>query len=267
MLRRPAVANQFYPGSPAELEKMIASLLPEPTINKKPALAVMSPHAGYVYSGDLAAQTLGYVQIPETVIILGPNHHGRGALVAVSLCSWDMPNGIVPIDTSTAEQLISASVHIVADESAHLNEHSLEVQVPFLQALQPKLSLVPICVSHISYQVCTEVAQALSTLIGNSEKSLLILASTDMSHFESRSSASRKDNIALQRITSFDPEGLYRVVLKEQISMCGFIPVTIALLAAQNLGGRRAEIIGYSDSGVISGDTDRVVGYAGVVIS
>jgi len=267
MLRQPAVANQFYPGSPAELEKTVAALLADTGIDKKPALAVMSPHAGYIYSGDLAAQTLGYVQIPKTVIILGPNHHGRGAPVAVSLCSWDMPNGIVHVDTETAEQLISASFHIVTDESAHLNEHSLEVQIPFLQALQPELSLVPICVSHISYQVCAAVAQALSTIIENSEKSLLILASTDMSHFESRSSASRKDNIALQRITSFDPEGLYRVVLEEQISMCGFIPVTIALLAAQKLGGRRAEIIGYSDSGAISGDTERVVGYAGVVIS
>ena len=267
MLRQPAVANRFYPGSPKELEKMVATLLPDTTVVKKPALAVVSPHAGYLYSGELAAQTLGQVIIPETVIILGPNHQGRGALVALSLASWNMPNGIVPSDRKTAEQLLAASPHITADEDAHLYEHSLEVQVPFLQALQPKLSLVPITVSHISYQICTEVAQALGSVIKKSDKSPLILASTDMTHFESRTSASRKDNLALQKITSFDPAGLYRIVQDEQISMCGFIPVTIALLAAQMLGGTKADIIGYTDSGAVSGDTEQVVGYAGLVIS
>ncbi len=267
MLRQPAVANRFYPGSPAELEKTVSGLLPGTGTKKKKAIAVMSPHAGYIYSGKLAGQTLGSVQIPKTVIILGPNHQGLGAPVALSLSSWQMPNGVVPADNITAELLLAACSHISVDESAHRHEHSLEVQVPFLQSLQPQLHLVPISVSHLSFQVCTEVARALSSAIEQADHSPLILASTDMSHFESRASASRKDNLALQQIIALDAAGLYRTVHDERISMCGVIPVTIALLAAQMLGAAEVELVGYTDSGAVSGDTGQVVGYAGLVIS
>lgn len=267
MLRQPAVAHQFYPGTVAELQQMVATLLPGTTAEKQDALAVVSPHAGYIYSGKLAGQTLGSVKIPQTVIILGPNHTGRGAPVALSRSSWNMPGGIVHTNSTISERLLTACSQITIDETAHTLEHSLEVQVPFLQALQPELELAAIAVSRISYQVCVEVADALSLVIRESQDSPLILASTDMSHFESRASAARKDNLALEKIISFDPAGLYRIVLEKKISMCGFIPVTIALLAAKKLGATRAEMIGYTDSGAVTGDTDQVVGYAGLVIS
>lgn len=266
MLRQPAVANRFYPGSPDELRRLVAGLLPGDATEKKPAIAAIAPHAGYVYSGKLAGATIGSVVVPETVVILGPNHHGRGSAVAVSTSSWQMPGGTVPCDIELAEALLAASPQLTANEEAHRHEHSLEVQVPFLQALQPRLSLVPIAVSQIGYDICLEVAAALVTAIQAHDGQTLILASTDMSHYESRRVASVKDHRALDRILALDPEGLYRTIINERISMCGFIPVTITLLAAKMLGAAQADLIGYTDSGEVSGDTDQVVGYAGLVI-
>lgn len=267
MLRQPAVADRFYPGSARALKQTVSELLAGADINKRQALAVVSPHAGYIYSGELAGRTIGSTIIPETVIILGPNHHGHGASVAVSMSSWNMPQGVVSIDTDIAEALMAASIHITADEKAHSHEHSLEVQIPFLQETQPDLQLVPIVVSHISYSLCEDVAQAIATTIKKSDKDILILASTDMTHFESRMLATEKDKLALQKITALDPEGLYRTVINKGISMCGFIPVTIALKAAKLLGATKAHLVGYTDSGNVSGDTDQVVGYAGLIIS
>ena len=267
MLRQPAVANRFYPGSPRQLDQTLSSLLPPKSASLPEAIGVVSPHAGYIYSGELAGQTLGSVKIPERVVILGPNHHGRGKPVALSTASWDMPAGVVQADREAAETLVNLSDHVDADETAHQFEHSLEVQVPFLQALQSQLKLVPIAVSHVSYQVCVEVAQSIAKVLSDADGESLIVASTDMSHYESRQVASEKDDLALQRVLSLDPEGLYHTVLREQISMCGFIPVTILLLAAKQMGATRAELTGYTDSGAVSGDIDQVVGYAGVVIS
>lgn len=267
MLRQPAVANRFYPGSPRQLEQTLSTLLPPKTSNLHKAIGVVSPHAGYIYSGELAGRTLGSVEIPERVVILGPNHHGRGKPVAVSTTSWDMPAGVVQADREASETLAALSDHVEADEAAHQFEHSLEVQVPFLHALQSRLKLVPIAVSHVSYQVCVEVAQSIATVLTDAVGESLIVASTDMSHYESRQIASEKDDLALQRVLSLDPEGLYNTVLREQISMCGFIPVTIMLLAAKQMGATRAELTGYTDSGAVSGDTDQVVGYAGVIVS
>jgi MEMO1 family protein len=267
MIRQPAVANRFYPGSPAELQRLVAKLLPAETADQKQAIAAIAPHAGYVYSGHLAAKTIGSLQVPETTVILGPNHHGRGAAVAVSTTSWQMPGGLVPCDTTLAEALLAASPLLTADEAAHLHEHSLEVQVPFLQAMQPRLSLVAIAVGQVDYDSCQEVASALATVIAPRGRRVLLLASTDMSHYESRRTASIKDHRALDRVLALDAHGLYRTVVNERITMCGFIPVTITLLAAKQLGATRAELIGYTDSGEASGDTDQVVGYAGVVIS
>lgn len=266
MLRQPAVANRFYPGANRELQHLVSDLLPEATHDRKPAIGAIAPHAGYIYSGKLAATTIGSVIVPETVVILGPNHHGRGAPVAVSTISWQMPSGTVPCDTVLANALLAGSPTLQADEEAHRYEHSLEVQVPFLQALQPNLSLVGLALSQISYHTCCDVASALATAIRTHTHRVLLLASTDMSHYESRHSASVKDQRALDRVLAFDPEGLYRTVMKERISMCGVIPVTIVLEAARQLGAKTVELIGYTDSGAVSGDIDQVVGYAGLII-
>lgn len=267
MMRQPAVANRFYPGNPGELERTVRSLLPTDTSQRKKALGIVSPHAGYIYSGAMAGKTIGSVQVPPIVIILGPNHHGRGARAALSTSSWKMPGGIVPCATDIADKLLAQSPLLSADESAHSAEHSLEVQVPFLQVLQPDLHIVPIVVSGLQYDECMEIARVLSTVIGASDQDVMMLASTDMSHYESREIATEKDTLALDRVLALDPEGLYRTVLTRKISMCGFIPVAITLQAAMNLGAETAELVGYTDSGAVSGDTDQVVGYAGIVIS
>ena len=267
-MRQPAVADRFYPGSPKQLSKTISELLPDTEASKKShALAVVSPHAGYVYSGGIAAETLSSVEIPETVIIIGPNHHGQGAPLSLSTETWDMPLGKVPVDKDFTELLLNFSAHIKIDETAHRSEHSLEVQVPFLQMLQKNLRIVPLVISQIPYALCEDVAKSLAKAIKASNKDLLIVASSDMSHYESREIAEHKDGSALKCIEHMDPYELYRTVFDNHISMCGVIPVVIAMLTAIACGAKQSHLIGYTDSGYISGDTKQVVGYAGVVIS
>lgn len=267
-MRNPAVADRFYPGSPKALTRTIAELFPAIERNEKTkALAVVSPHAGYVYSGALAAKTFSAVEIPETVIILGPNHHGQGAPVSLSTETWDMPLGKVPVDMEIANHLQAICQHIKIDETAHRFEHSLEVQVPFLQMLQKNLQIVPLVISQIPYPLCEEVAAALAETIKASHKEILIVASSDMSHYEPRRITEQKDRSALKCIEQLDPYSLYRTVYDHRISMCGVIPVVIAILAAKACGAVQASLVGYTDSGYTSGDTDQVVGYAGVMIS
>ena len=269
MLRSPAVAGQFYPGTEASLVKTLNSLIPDiQPEERKEALAVISPHAGYIYSGGVAGETIGCVQVPENVIILGPNHTGHGAPVALmGQGAWDMPMGEVPVNSALASEIAKNSQQVEVDDVAHRFEHSLEVQVPFLQYLQKNLTIAPIVVSHVPYQTCVSVGQGIAAAIRNYGKPVLIVASTDMSHYESRRSASAKDSMALERIKDLDPEGLYNTVVGNRISMCGIMPTTVTLVAALALGAKRAKLIRYTDSGERSGDTSHVVGYAGLVIS
>ena len=267
--RPPAVAGRFYPGTNNSLRTSIQDLtgiLPE---RKQRVLAAVSPHAGYVYSGSVAADTLGRIEIPETVILLGPNHTGQGKPIALSTATWDMPMGSVPVDHDLARAILDASDSIEEDELAHQYEHSLEVQLPFLQLAQANLSIVPIAISHISFKVLEETSLAIAEVIKQSGKknSILIVASSDMTHYESRASAEKKDHYVLQKLAEMDPEMLYKSVTENRISMCGIMPVTVALIVSLKLGATKTELIRYTDSGEISGDTDQVVGYAGVLIS
>ncbi len=265
MTRQAVVADQFYPGNPAVLRQTLEALVPA-VQNREEAIAVVSPHAGYVYSGAVAGETFARVRIPETVVILGPNHHGRGEPLALGTSDWSMPLGMVSIQRRLATAILGRSRVIVDDDVAHLPEHSLEVQVPFLQYLQANLEIVPIVVSHVSYAVCQEAAMDLAGAIREFAAPVLIVASTDMTHYESRRSASSKDRLALERILALDPQGLYETVVGNRISMCGIMPTTIALIAAMELGARQAELVRYTDSGEVSGDTNQVVGYAGLII-
>ena len=269
MIREPSVAGRFYPGSSDSLLKNVTDLLtPYSSQEKRKALAVISPHAGYVYSGDLAAEVLSSVVIPETVIILGLNHHGRGKRAAVSDAdSWNMVLADIDIDQTFCELLAQPGAIFERDDIAHQYEHSVEVQIPFLFALQPKLKIVPIVLSHLSYEDCRKAADDLINAIQRYARDVLIVSSTDMSHYESRQSASQKDALALDRIVALDPEGLYNVVHQHRISMCGVVPTTVSLLAAKKLGASSGELIRYTDSGEVSGDTEQVVGYGGLVIS
>jgi len=266
IFRVPAVADRFYPGNPRILRRDVETMIPATAATQK-ACAVVLPHAGYMYSGSVAGETIAKVNVPETVIIIGPNHHGQGAPVALSSISWEMPMGVVPIDTDITSALLKESDAFKVDETAHRYEHSLEVQIPFLQARQKNLSIVPLVVSHISYPLCQEVGAALARVIKESGKETLIVASSDMTHYESRTAADKKDHYVLQKLEGMDPATLYRTVLDYQISMCGIMPVTIALIAAMALGATKTELVRYTDSGAVSGDTSQVVGYAGVIIS
>ncbi|MBU0485010.1 MAG: AmmeMemoRadiSam system protein B [Proteobacteria bacterium] len=269
MRRTPAVANQFYPGDRSSLTSILENLIPSlPEQDKVQALAVVSPHAGYVYSGAVAGETFARVRIPENVIILGPNHHGYGPTLALMADGiWDMPMGEVPINHELADLILKNSDLIQADDLAHRPEHSLEVQVPFLQFFQKNLSIVPLVVSRISYDDCLEVGRAIAAAIQAFHKPVLLVASTDMTHFESRNEATIKDAFALKQIEKLDPQGLYETVLDQRISMCGIMPTTIVLAAAIALGAKKSELVRYTDSGDTSGDTSQVVGYAGFVIS
>jgi len=266
IIRTAAVAGRFYPGNPATLARDIKLMSPIPAKTQK-AHAVVSPHAGYMYSGAVAGETFSRVHVPETVIILGPNHHGQGDPVALSAISWQMPTGLVPIDSTIMEALLNTSPAITIDETAHRFEHSLEVQIPFLQARQKHLSIVPLVVSHITYPLCQEIGAAIAKVVADSGKEILIVASSDMTHYEPRAAADKKDHYALKKITNMDPAILYRSIIGHKISMCGIIPVTIALIASMALGATKADLVRYTDSGEVSGDTDQVVGYAGVIIS
>jgi len=266
MVRHPAVASQFYPGDSNTLRRTLETLIP--SVPKQKALAVVSPHAGYIYSGSVAGRTFAHVDIPKTCIICGPNHRGHGAGAAVMASgTWRMPLGDVPISQEVARSVLANSRVMAEDDAAHQYEHSLEVQVPFLQYLQADLSIVPICLSYLSYEDCKEIGSALAKTVSEFEEKILLVASTDMSHYESREAASRKDKMALDRILDLDPEGLYNTVIGNRISMCGIIPTTVILIAALKLGCQKAELVRYTDSGEESGDTSQVVGYAGLILS
>ena len=268
MTRQAVVSDRFYPGDPSTLKQTLTQLIPAVSDDKKQqAKAVISPHAGYVYSGAVAGETFAHVRVPETVLILGPNHHGSGEPLALGSADWDMPLGRVPVERELAASILRNSKVIVEDDIAHFHEHSLEVQVPFLQFLQKNLKIVPIVVSHVSYDICKLAAHDLAEALREFNEPVLIVASTDMTHYESRRNASAKDHLALEQIQALNPQGLYETVVGNRISMCGIMPTTIVLLAAMELGATQAELIRYTDSGEASGDTDQVVGYAGLVIS
>lgn len=260
------VAGRFYPADNKELLGTIQSYMKAdegtPPVE---AVAAVAPHAGYIYSGQLAAKTLQAVSIAKTVLLLGPNHTGKGQPVSLSAESWSTPLGNVPIEKSLLS-LIEGSTVAAIDEEAHRFEHSLEVQLPFLQVLQPQLSIVPLTIKQLSFNDCELVAKQLAEVITAYKQKVFIVASTDMSHYESRKSAEKKDRLALKAIEAMDPLGLYTTVQDNKISMCGFIPVVITILLSQILGANRASIVGYMDSGAVSGDVQQVVGYAGVII-
>lgn len=267
MIRLPAVAGQFYPGDTKNLSGLVGRFIGHEQAECQNAIAVISPHAGYIYSGMVAGETLGKIRIPSSVVMLGPTHRPMRSVAALSQAKWQTPLADTGVDVEIAQMLLDASPHFAVDESAHRLEHSLEVQLPFLQALQKNLAIVPILLSYVPFAICEELGNALAKCIGARGESVLILASTDMTHYESRANAQMKDRRALDLITQLEPAQLYSYVVNQRISMCGVIPVVVSLIAAKLLGAMKAEVVRYTDSGEVSGDTAQVVGYAGVIIS
>ncbi len=266
MDRKPAVAGQFYPLNGKTLAEEVASLL-EPGAQRKGAIGVVSPHAGYVYSGRVAGMVFSRVQVPEHVIILGPNHRGVGQDVAVMAHgAWDMPMGNVPIDEKLARRVLAASDAAAEDDRAHALEHSLEVQVPFIQAVRPDFRLVPIVLGRLSLSECLALGRGIAAAIAGFGHDVLIVASSDMTHYEPDADARKKDGLVIERMKKLDPEGVYTVVRDNRITMCGVIPVTVMLAAARELGAKEALDVGYMTSGDTSGDYGSVVGYAGMIV-
>lgn len=266
MNRKPAVAGRFYPGQPDELRRAIQNYT-ETTCQKAHALGVVVPHAGYMYSGAIAGKTFTHVVIPRRVIILGPNHHGLGHPAAVyAQGAWETPLGIISIDATLAEAVLAGCPGMAPDKSAHKFEHSLEVQVPFLQVLAPECSIVPICLGRLSLTDLLRFGEDLGRVLAAYPEKVLIVASSDMSHYEPGAVAREKDLRALRCVSDLDPQGLYRTVHDGGISMCGVSPVVVMLTAALKLGAKKATMVHYGNSGDVTGDQSEVVGYAGMTI-
>ena len=266
-VRPPAVAGLFYAANPESLERDVRRFLPAAAAPAK-AFGAIVPHAGYAYSGPVAGAVYARLEIPRSVVILCPNHTGRGAAAALDPSeAWQTPLGDVPLARPLAQRLLELAPAVTEDSEAHRREHSLEVQLPFLKLLRPDVEIVPLCLGQPSLPLCREIGEALAHIAGEESEPPLMLASSDMNHYESRAAGRAKDDLALERIEALDPEGLFETVLARSISMCGFLPVTALLVAARAAGASRSEVVSRRDSGDETGDTSTVVGYAGVVVA
>jgi AmmeMemoRadiSam system protein B len=267
MKRKPFVAGQFYPGDRASLLETIGRMT-DPKAVKTKALAVVAPHAGYEYSGPVAGAVFSSVEIPPTVVILGPGHREIGSLFAVQKRgSWLTPLGEAAIEEDLASLILEKCPFATDDERAHLWEHSLEVELPFIQYFEKQASIVPICVSYeAEYDGLASLGRGLAGALREFGKAALIVASTDMSHYVSQNTAEKMDARAIRKILDLDPRGLFDTVRGERITMCGYQPTAAALVAARELGASRAEIVKYQTSGDTTGDYSQVVGYAGIRI-
>ena len=269
MIRQPAVAGRFYPNEPARLNEELDSFLAPGTLEKKIcARACLVPHAGYKYSGHVAGAVYGRMQIPERVILVGPRHFPRGASFAIlSDGAWQTPLGLAPIDHLLAEKIMRACPLLREDSTAHESEHSLEVQLPFLQRLTPSFGFVPIVIGSAQYAELEALGQAIADVIASAHGPILLIASSDMNHYEADDVTRVKDRKAMDRILALEPRALFDTVRNEEISMCGYGAAVAMLTAVRRLGANRAELVRYATSGEISGDLQEVVGYAGIIIS
>lgn len=266
MQRQPAVAGQFYSGNSTTLRSDLTALIPETRGTKKVA-GIIAPHAGYVYSGAIAGAVYAAIEIPSTVLIIGPNHHGAGAGAALYPDGqWLTPLGPVTIDTRLNSLLLDNVPYISSDSSAHEYEHSLEVQVPFIQYLRPDATISALCLAQGDFEAVRRIGEGVATALRAFEGDVLIVASSDMTHYESAESARRKDDLALDRVLGLDPAGLLKICRQERISMCGVVPTAVMLVAAKSLGASHADLVRYGTSGDVTGDDRQVVAYAAVSV-
>ena len=267
MIRQPAVAGQFYPGTAGKLAADLSNLVHSADSRKK-VLGVISPHAGYIYSGAVAGFLFGMVEIPRTVVILGPNHHGVGAPAALyPEGEWLTPLGGVPVNARLAALIRQKSPLVQEDTAAHQYEHSLEVQVPFLQHVQPDVSIVPLCLAFADFARCEALGKVIAKAITEVGEDVLIVASSDMTHYESADDARRKDELAIHEVLQLNPEGLLNVCRTKRITMCGVVPSAVMLVAARELGATKALLERYATSGDVTGDNRQVVAYAALTVA
>jgi len=267
MIREPVVAGRFYPKEKNRLLDSLNNYCKANRIKKKVKGCIL-PHAGYVFSGKTACRTLSSIHIVEHIIIMGPNHTGEGSGFSVfPKGSWKTPLGEVEVDRELAQKLIEKSQYLEEDYSAHLYEHSIEVQLPLLLYLSSKIKIVPICLGSGRLEDWKNIGKEIASVVKEFNKQVLVIASSDMSHYEPDSIARSKDKIAIEDILKLDEDALIEDIKKHDISMCGYIPVSILISYAKEIGASSVELVDYSTSADAFGDTSSVVGYAGIIIS
>jgi AmmeMemoRadiSam system protein B len=266
--RPPAVAGTFYEGTADRLRKQVDACFVDAVPEKKERfIGAVVPHAGLMYSGHVAAAFYGLAELPKRFVILCPNHTGLGHFAAINReGAWRTPLGDVAIDSRLADAIMSKTKLLAEDWRAHAREHSLEVQLPFLQRLLPDFTFVPICLGAHRYDYAEEIGRAIAEVL-KEERDVAILASSDLNHYEDQNTTLRKDQIAIDQVLALNPRELWRVVDEYDVSMCGFIPTTAMLVAANELGATKARLIKHATSGDINGDYGHVVGYASILVS
>ena len=270
-VRTPAVAGRFYPGRAEQLLREIREYASPVETGRIAAIGCVAPHAGYIYSGSVAGAVYSRLEIPERCVILCPNHTGKGRPLAVMAnTTWQTPLGEVGADAEMGAQLLRRFPTLQEDSAAHRAEHAIEVHLPFLQAQQPELNMVPIAIGTSDFGVLRGLGEALADVIAGLQKDhqekVLIIASSDMNHYESDAVTRVKDHKAIERVLAMDARGLWEVVMNEDISMCGFGPTIVMLTAAKLLGATSTTLVKYATSGDVSGDYESVVGYAGIIV-
>ncbi|MFH1640169.1 MAG: AmmeMemoRadiSam system protein B [Chloroflexota bacterium] len=266
MIREPVVAGQFYPARADQLREMMRRMTDEKAV-KEDAIGAILPHAGYVYSGPVAGAVISRIRVKDTLLIMGPNHTGQGKPFSIMTEGvWKTPLGDVEIDSGLAKYLLSISDYLEEDSTAHASEHSIEVQLPFFQYFRSDINLVPIVLSYAPGGVYRKIGREIARAILNSNREVVIVASSDMTHYETQESARKKDNQAIEAMIALDEDELLRRVADLNISMCGFGPAASLITAAKELGATGAELVKYQTSGDIINDFSSVVGYAGIVI-
>jgi len=272
-VRMPAVAGQFYPGARDPLLAEVTQHLRAGARARRRAIGCVAPHAGYMYSGHVAGAVFAAIELPRRFVILCPNHTGRGrALAIMSSGAWRTPLGDAVIDEELAAELMRAFPALEEDADAHRHEHALEVELPFLQAQESEFTFVPICVGTGRLEVLLELGEAIPRVLRPAsatagETAPLLIASSDMNHYEPDGPTRVKDAKAIERVLALDARGLFEVIHREHISMCGYAPTVAMLAAARSLGATSAELIKYATSADVSGDRSAVVGYAGIVVN
>jgi AmmeMemoRadiSam system protein B len=264
--RHPAVAGRFYPRDPHDLRTEVQSYL-SPPLETVSALGCVVPHAGYIYSGHVAGAAYARLALPRRCILMCPNHTGMGHPLAImSTGAWETPLGQVSIDAALGADLKQRFPLLGEDAEAHRAEHGAEVQLPFLQAKNPDFTFVPIALGTSRFEVLQALGIVIADLVKALAEPVLLIASSDMNHYENDTVTRVKDYKAIERILAMDAHGLYDVVMNENISMCGFGPTVVMLTAARRLGATGTELVRYATSGDVSGDRERVVGYAGILV-
>ena len=264
-VRLPAVAGSFYPGKAEQLRGELDALIP--AARKEQALALIAPHAGYAYSGRVAGAAFGRVEIPRDVVILCFNHHGAGSDFAVwPEGAWRTPLGDAPVNAELAKAIKDAFLPANFDEVGHQDEHSGEVQVPFLQQLRPDVRIAPVALSIAHDDKSIAQLRAFGKALATVPGEFLVVASTDLNHYEDQKTTVEKDEAVIRAIEALDEAALIEAVRSREVSMCGFAPTVATIAYARAKGAAKATTVAHATSGDVSGDYDRVVGYVGMVI-